>query len=119
MVIGDKRPHCAALVVPDAEWLTEFKKETGKRGTLADLADDPDLYKAVSAAIKRVNQDLSNIEKVRKFAIATAEFTTDNAQLTPSMKVRRHVVRQDYGTVLDALYPTEQKKTALVEASAE
>ena len=83
------------------------------------LADDPDLYKAVSAAIKRVNQDLSNIEKVRKFAIATAEFTTDNAQLTPSMKVRRHVVRQDYGTVLEALYPAEQKKTALVEASAE
>ena len=118
MVIGDKRPHCAALIVPDAEWLIEFKKETGKSGSLADLADDPDLYKALSAAVSRVNQELSNIEKVRKFAVATAEFTTDNAQMTPSMKVRRHVVKQDYASTLEGLYPAEKKKTALVEASA-
>ncbi|MGB1155449.1 MAG: AMP-dependent synthetase/ligase [Alphaproteobacteria bacterium] len=119
MVIGDKRPHCAALVVPDAEWLIDFKKETGKEGTLAELADDPDLHKALSAAVSRVNSELSNIEKVRKFAVATAEFTTDNAQMTPSMKVRRHVVKQDYESVLEALYPAEKKKTALVETSAD
>ena len=118
MVIGDKKPHCAALIVPDAEWLIEFKKETGKTGSLADLADDPDLYKALSAAVSRVNQELSNIEKVRKFAIATAEFTTENAQMTPSMKVRRHIVKQDYASTLEGLYPAEKKKTALVEASA-
>lgn len=118
MVIGDKKPHCAALIVPDAEWLIEFKKETGKTSSLADLADDPDLYKALSAAVSRVNQELSNIEKVRKFAIATAEFTTENAQMTPSMKVRRHIVKQDYASTLEGLYPAEKKKTALVEASA-
>ena len=118
MVIGDKKPHCAALIVPDAEWLIEFKKETGKSGSLADLADDPDLYKALSAAVSRVNEDLSNIEKVRKFAVATAEFTTENAQMTPSMKVRRHIVKEDYASTLEGLYPAEKKKTALVEASA-
>ena len=118
MVIGDKKPHCAALIVPDAEWLIEFKKETGKSGSLADLADDPDLYKALSAAVSRVNEDLSNIEKVRKFAVATAEFTTKNAQMTPSMKVRRHIVKEDYASTLEGLYPAEKKKTALVEASA-
>ena len=117
-VIGDKKPHCAALIVPDAEWLIEFKKETGKSGSLADLAEDPDLYKALSAAVSRVNQELSNIEKVRKLAIATAEFTTENAQMTPSMKVRRHIVKQDYASTLEGLYPAEKKKTALVEASA-
>lgn len=118
MVIGDKKPHCAALLVPDAEWLIDFKKETGKSGSLTELAEDPALYKALSAAVNRVNQDLSNIEKVRKFAVATAEFTTDNAQLTPSMKVRRHIVKQDYASALEGLYPAEKKKTALVEASA-
>lgn len=118
MVIGDKKPHCAALLVPDAEWLIDFKKETGKSGSLTELAEDPALYKALSAAVNRVNQDLSNIEKVRKFAVATAEFTTDNAQLTPSMKVRRHIVKQDYASTLEGLYPAEKKKTALVEASA-
>ena len=118
MVIGDKRPHCTALIVPDDEWLIDFKNDTGKTGTLADLADDPELHKQLAVAVSRVNQELSNIEKVRKFAVATAEFTTDNAQLTPSMKVRRHVVKRDYESVLEALYPAEKKKTALVEASA-
>ena len=63
-------------------------------------------------------KDLSNIEKVRKFAVATAEFTTENAQMTPSMKVRRHIVKEDYASTLEGLYPAEKKKTALVEASA-
>ena len=117
-MIGDKRPHCTALIVPDDEWLIDFKNDTGKTGTLADLAVDPELHKQLAVAVSRVNQELSNIEKVRKFAVATAEYTTDNAQLTPSMKVRRHVVKRDYESVLEALYPAEKKKTAPVEASA-
>lgn len=118
MVIGDKKPHCAALLVPDPEFLIDFKRQHGKTGGLEDLADDPDLSKALAAAVSRVNQDLSNIEKVRKFAVAKAEFTTDNAQLTPSMKVRRHVVKEDYAELLAGLYPADQSKTAPMEPTS-
>ena len=44
------------------------------------------------------------IEKVRRFIVADQPFSVDNEQLTPSMKIRRHVIRGVYGERLDALY---------------
>jgi long-chain acyl-CoA synthetase len=51
-----------------------------------------------------VNADLSVIEKIRRFIIADDGFTIENEQLTPSMKIRRHVISKVYGERLDALY---------------
>jgi long-chain acyl-CoA synthetase len=87
MVYGDRHPYLVALLVPEPE-----------------IADDPDLMKKVGAAVDRVNRDLSVIEKVRRFVLADAPFTVDNEMLTPSMKIRRHVIREAYGERLDALY---------------
>ena len=44
------------------------------------------------------------IEKIRRFVVADAPFTVENEQLTPSMKIRRHVIGKAYGEQLDALY---------------
>ena len=104
MVFGDKRPHLVAVIVPDADWLTEWKRANKKHGELAQLADDKDLHTALAPAFGRVNKTLSNIEKVRRFIIATEPFTVDNEQMTPTMKVRRHIVRDVYGKQLEALY---------------
>jgi long-chain acyl-CoA synthetase len=51
-----------------------------------------------------VNTDLSVIEKVRRFTLAEEAFSIENEQLTPSMKIRRHIISKDYGERLDALY---------------
>ena len=104
MVYGDKRPHLVAVVVPDADWFKDWKKEAGKSGELADLADDKDLHNALAASFGRVNKTLSNIEKVRRFIVAKEAFSVENQQMTPTMKVRRHVVRDVYGDDLESLY---------------
>jgi long-chain acyl-CoA synthetase len=105
MVTGDKRPYIVGLLVPDPEWTKEWAKANGKAGTTpAALRDDPDYLKALGAAVDRVNAGLSVIEKVRRFILADEPFTTDNEQLTPSIKIRRHVIKQVYGERLDALY---------------
>ena len=104
MVYGDKHPNLVGLIVPDADWLGPWAKENSKEGELADLVDDEDLRKVISDAISRVNAELSNIEKVRKFIIALEPFTVDNEQMTPTMKVRRHKLREIYGEALEGLY---------------
>ena len=87
MVYGDRKPHLVALLVPDPE-----------------IAGDPDMQHRLSAAVDRVNADLSVIEKVRRFIVADAAFTVENEQLTPSMKIRRHVINGVYGERLEALF---------------
>ena len=104
MVYGDKRPHIVALIVPDDDWLKDWAKQNGKSGALADLATDEDLHKALVPAMDRINAGLSNIEKVRRYMFADEPFTIDNAQMTPTMKVRRHKLKEVYGERLERLY---------------
>ena len=56
------------------------------------------------AAVDRVNANLSVIERVRRIILADAPFTVENEQLTPSLKIRRHVLRGVYAARLEALY---------------
>jgi long-chain acyl-CoA synthetase len=87
MVYGDRRPHLVALLVPDQE-----------------IAGAKDLHEKLQRAVDRVNVDLSVIERIRRFILAHAPFSIENEQLTPSMKIRRHVISAAYGERLDSLY---------------
>jgi long-chain acyl-CoA synthetase len=87
MVYGDRRPHLVGLIVPDPE-----------------IADKPDLQPRLERAVDRVNAELSVVERVRRFIIADDGFTIENEQLTPSLKIRRHVISSAYGERLQALY---------------
>jgi len=104
MVVGDKRPYVVGLIVPDPEWTAEWCASNGRRCQFGNLTRDPDFVKALGAAVDRVNGDLSVVEKVRRFVVADEPFTVDNQQLTPSIKIRRHVLKEVYGERLDALY---------------
>ena len=98
MVAGDRRPYLVGVVVPDPEWTARWTQETGSG------PDDPAFARALMAAVDRVNAGLSTTEKVRRIIVADAPFAVENEQLTPSMKIRRHVIRKVYGDRLDALY---------------
>jgi long-chain acyl-CoA synthetase len=104
VVYGDKRPHLVALLVPDADWLKDWAAANGKHGSLKDLCSDADLHKALGDALGRINGKLNNIEKVRRFIVADEPFSVDNEQMTPTLKVRRHVIKQVYGDRLEGLY---------------
>jgi long-chain acyl-CoA synthetase len=87
MIYGDRQPHLVALLVPDPE-----------------IASTTDVHQRLQRAVDRVNADLSVIEKVRRFITADEAFSIENEQLTPSMKIRRHMIKQVYSERLDALY---------------
>jgi long-chain acyl-CoA synthetase len=104
MVSGDRRPYLVGLVVPDAEWALEWSKANGEKFDFKALQDLPAFRSAVRAAVDRTNHELSVIEKVRQFTFADEPFTTDNEELTPSLKIRRHKIRERYGARMDGLY---------------
>jgi long-chain acyl-CoA synthetase len=119
MVYGDRRPYLVAVVVPDADFLAGFAKAHDRAGTsLAELADHPELHKAVAAAVTRVNRALAPLERVRRFVIANDAFTVGNGQMTPTLKIKRHAIRAAYGAALLALYETKASQTKSGDADA-
>ncbi len=104
MVAGDKKPYMVALIVPDEEWMKAWAQENGEPADLAKLRELPAFRSAMKAVIDRTNEDLSVIEKIRKFTFADAPFTVENDQMTPTMKIRRPFIRAAYGEQLEALY---------------
>jgi long-chain acyl-CoA synthetase len=104
MIAGDRRPYMVSVIVPDAEWTQEWCAKSGTACDFKSLADDPDYRAAVAAALDRVNKDLSVTERVRRFILADEPFSIENQQMTPSLKIRRHILKQVYGERLDALY---------------
>ncbi len=87
MVYGERKPHLVALIVPEAE-----------------IANAPDVRAQIERAVDRVNADLSVIERIRRFILADEPFAIENEQMTPSMKIRRHVIGKVYGERLEALF---------------
>jgi long-chain acyl-CoA synthetase len=104
MVSGDNRPHIVGLIVPDAEWALEWARANDEKFDMKALQELPAFRNAVRAAVDRTNKDLSVIEKVRKFAFADEAFTIENEEMTPSMKIRRHKIRDRYQERIDGLY---------------
>ena len=104
MVHGDRHPHVVALLVPDAEFAMDWAAKNGADAELPALADNAAFQKVMSAAIDRVNANLSGIERIRRFALLPEGFTIDNAMLTPSMKIRRHKIRERWGDAIARLY---------------
>jgi long-chain acyl-CoA synthetase len=104
MVIGDKRPYLVGLIVPDAEWALDWARANGEKFDLHALQELPAFKSAVRGALDRVNKDLSVIEKVRQFTFADEPFGIDNEEMTPSLKIRRHKLKDRYGERLDGLY---------------
>ncbi|WP_298674358.1 long-chain fatty acid--CoA ligase [uncultured Sphingomonas sp.] len=104
MIAGDRKPHMVAVIVPDPEWTQEWCAENGVANDAAALADNAAYRNAISAAVDRTNKELSVIERIRRFILADEPFAIENEQLTPSLKIRRHVLKEVYGERLEALY---------------
>jgi long-chain acyl-CoA synthetase len=89
VVIGDDRPYLVALIEPE---------EDG-----AD-PDDEGLRKKVEEAIDSANSDLAKIEQVKKFAILDRALSQDEGELTPTMKIKREQVEENFGELIESLY---------------
>ncbi|BCA60645.1 AMP-dependent synthetase [Sphingomonas sp. HMP6] len=104
MIFGDRRPYMVAVLVPDPDWTQEYCAKGGARCDFKRLSDDSEYRAALGQAVERVNADLSVTERIRRFVLADEPFGIDNEQLTPSLKIRRHVLKEVYGARLEGLY---------------
>ena len=104
MVIGDKRRHLVAVLVPSEDFIKERSSLGGAGNSLGDAENDPEIRAALGKAVDRANKELSVIEQIRRFLVVDQPFTVDNEMLTPTMKNRRHKILDHYKEPIEALY---------------
>jgi len=104
MVYGDKRPYLVALIVPDEEFALHWARANKKPHDVAQLVKDDDFRAELRSVVDEINQGLSVIEKVRNFTLIPEPFSVENEMLTPSMKIRRHIITRHYGEQIMGLY---------------
>mgnify|MGYP001791692159 CR=1 FL=1 len=106
VVVGDRRPFIGALVTIDTAAFEPWKLEAGKSATasVADLRDDPDLLAALQLAVDDANKAVSAAESIKKIRVLPVDFTEETGELTPTLKVKRHVVMKTFGADVEALY---------------
>jgi long-chain acyl-CoA synthetase len=106
MLVGDRRPFIAAIVTIDEDAFPAWKQQHGKPAdaTVADLVNDPDLRGEIEAAITEVNRTVSRAEGIKTFRIAADDWTVENGQLTPSLKVKRSVVLARHSDDIAQIY---------------
>jgi long-subunit acyl-CoA synthetase (AMP-forming) len=91
--IGDGRPYNTALITLDPA-------VAAGRG-----ADDPDLVRAVQAAVDAANEQLSRVEKIKRFSVIDGEWHPDGDELTPTSKLKRRAITAKYASEIEAMYP--------------
>ena len=104
MIYGDYKNYLVAIIVPDNDFSKQWADLNNKTFSLTEISKDNDFYNTIKKVVERVNKNLSVIEQVRKFIIIDHEFTIENEMMTPTLKVRRFVVKEKYGKQLEELY---------------
>ena len=104
MLYGDFKNYLVAVIVPDKDFAINWAKDNSKNQNFESIVKDEDFKKKINEVVNKVNKNLSVIEHVRKFILIDHEFTIENSMMTPSMKVRRFVVKNKYGEELEKLY---------------
>ena len=104
MVVGDNQPFIAALITIDAEAFEVWTKANGHDGkSVADLMDDDALNAEIQSAIDDANHAVSKAESVRTYRILPEDFEV-GVELSQKQSVKRHVVSEKYGSVIDGIY---------------
>jgi long-chain acyl-CoA synthetase len=106
VVVGTGRKQPVALIVPDWESLHHALDETGEKGPKdrVELSKYAPAIKIVQKDITRLTAELADYERIRRVALLPNEFTIDGGELTPTLKVKRKVIDERYGEVIEELY---------------
>jgi long-chain acyl-CoA synthetase len=105
MVVGDRRKFIVALIVPNPTTVAAKAADQGiKFASNAALAAHRWVHGLIDSEVKRLTVHLAQYETIKRFALLPEDFTFDNGSLTFTLKLKRRVVEQQYGAVIESLY---------------
>ena len=105
MVIGESEKHTSALISPNKEALRNWCKEKNISGTNTDeMIAHPQVYEHYKNIVNAFNKHLSEDEHVKRFKLVKEEWTPVTGELSPTLKLKRKVIKEKYKTLIDEIF---------------
>ena len=105
VLVGNERKFAVALIVPNFEMIESYAKHKGfKSMSTAEYCRDPRVIDLMERQVASHTKGLARFETVKRIALLDREFSVDNGELTPTLKIKRRVIDEKYKDVIDALY---------------
>lgn len=120
-VFGDGRKYLVALLELDGETVAEWARERGLAHTgYASLVTHPEVLRLVEQEVARANRDLARVEQVKAFRLLPRELDPeqDGEPVTPTRKVKRRLMLERFGDLVDAMYASDEERRIAAEVAA-
>ena len=104
VMYGDRRPYPVALITLDPEEIVPWARQHGLPEDVAELVQRDEVREMVQNELDRANTKYAQVEQVKKFALLDHDLTQETGELTPTLKLKRNVVHERYGSVFESLY---------------
>ncbi len=104
LVVGDRRPYVVALITLDEPEIQRWAAEQGVDGDLASLSQDDRVRELVQGVVDDANRERSRFEQVKRFALLPRDFTMEEGEVTPTLKLRRRAVSEHFQDEIETLY---------------
>ena len=105
VILGNKRPYLSAIICIRFPIVSKWaEKNRIAFTTYSDLSSKPEVYELLRQEVERVNATLPDYQRITKFLLLYKELDADDGELTRTRKVRRGVIAEKYGEIIDAIY---------------
>ena len=102
VLIGDRRKFISALLTLDEEAVARFAESRGV--SVEGIHEDAALLADIQTGVDAVNAQFARVEHVRKFTVLDRPFSIEAGELTPTLKVKRRIVYDNFADVIEAMY---------------
>ncbi len=105
VLIGDKRMFLSALIVPDFDAVQEYADRNNiPYENIGELVKNPAVYSIIEQDIQALQKDLANFERVRKFVLLDKQFSVEDGEITPTLKVKRKIIEERFAHLIEEMY---------------
>jgi long-chain acyl-CoA synthetase len=105
VVVGEKQAYMGALIVPDFDMLEAWSKQQNiSYSSIENLLEKQEVQDIYKKEISSYSKELASHEKIRDFRLMPNEFSVETGELTPTLKVKRRIIEEKYGPLIDEMF---------------
>ncbi len=110
MCVGDRRKFIGALIVPDWERVKSKLDAKLQQMSAEQLTSAPEVIKVIKDEVENLNQELPRYERIKSFVLLANEWTQESGQLTPTLKLKRRIIHNDFAAEIERIYTTASEE---------